>query len=326
MDDLVHGGALATMAQAFPDAPLPWIDLSTGINPWSYPVTNLSQSAWQNLPDHDAMTACMQALGDVVKCDGANIVLTPGSSAAMMAVANALGIEHVALMMPTYGGYSEAFQTIEVVPNLEAALASNSQAIVLGNPNNPDGMWQDRAMVKDMSARLAAQGRWLIIDEAFGDVAPHKCMATLAGLPGLLVLRSFGKFYGLAGLRLGAVLGPIEAVAKIRLKLGSWPISGPALEIGARAYRDKAWQKQMSLCLYVEAEALSKLLAEAGLMRLGGTALFQLVSTPDAHAVWQKLARAGVYVRRFSWSNQVLRFGLPRDANASERLRLALQA
>lgn len=326
MDDLVHGGALGAMAEAFPDAPLPWIDLSTGINPWPYPVVALAPKSWQDLPDSAAVDACVAALANIAGCAATNIVLTPGSTAAMVAVRYALSIRDVAVITPTYGGYGEVFGAVEEAINLEAAVACDAQAIILGNPNNPDGIWQDLQSVKEMSERLAAQGRWLIIDEAFGDVAPHKCVSSLVGVPGLLVLRSFGKFYGLAGLRLGAVLGPREVVGVIKSYLGPWPVNGPALEIGAKAYADKTWQKQMAMCLYVEAAALDRVLFEAGFERAGGTPLFRLISTPDAHAVWTKLAQAGIYVRRFAWSNHYLRFGLPSDAVAFERLRSALQS
>ena len=326
MDDLVHGGAMGAMAVAFPNAPLPWVDLSTGINPWPYPVGTIAQKSWQDLPDGSDVDACVSALAQVGGCAPANIVLTPGSTAAMVAIKNALAIHHVAVIAPTYGGYGEVFKACDAVTDLQAAVACDGQAIILGNPNNPDGIWQDYKTVAELSTRLAAQGRWLIVDEAFGDVAPHKCVSSLAGLPGLLILRSFGKFYGLAGLRLGAVLGPVSAIKAIRTELGPWPVSGPALEIGAKAYSDKAWQKQMAMCLYVEAAALDKVLLEAGFARAGGTALFRLITTKDAHAVWTKLAQAGIYVRRFAWSNHHLRFGLPPDALTLERLRSALQA
>lgn len=326
MSDLVHGGALNSMMAAFPGAPLPWIDLSTGINPWPYPVGVLSQRSWHDLPDSNAADACVEALATVARCKPSHIVMTPGSTAAMVALKHALGFDHIAVIAPTYGGYGEVFATIDVAIDLQSAIASNARAILFGNPNNPDGTWQDLQIVKDLGANLAAQGRWLIIDEAFGDVAPHTCTSFLAGTPGLIVLRSFGKFYGLAGLRLGAVLGPEPVMKAIKAHLGPWPVSGIALEIGARAYADKAWQKQMMVCLHVEAASLDKVLTQAGLEQAGGTPLFRLVRTSDAHALWSKLAQAGIYVRRFAWSNHYLRFGLPPDGAALERLRLALEA
>jgi cobalamin biosynthesis protein CobC len=326
MDDLVHGGALGAMARAFPDAPLPWVDLSTGINPWPYHVGAITPGAWQKLPDSEAVMGCVDALSSLVGCAPSTVVMTPGSTAAMVAIRHAFNIDHIATITPTYGGYGEVFANVSAAMDLDAAIATNAKAIILGNPNNPDGVWQNLTTVQALAARLAATGRWLIIDEAFGDIAPHKCVAALAGVPGLLVLRSFGKFYGLAGLRLGAVLGAADAIGAIKSQLGAWPVSGPALEIGARAYADTVWQKQMMMCLHTEAAKLDNLLTEAGLERAGGTALFRLVRTHDAHAIWSKLAQAGIYVRRFGWSEQLLRFGLPPDIIAFERLASALQA
>ncbi|MEO1406183.1 MAG: aminotransferase class I/II-fold pyridoxal phosphate-dependent enzyme, partial [Pseudomonadota bacterium] len=149
-------------------------------------------------------------------------------------------------------------------------------------------------------------------------------LAPLAGSDGLIILRSFGKFFGLAGVRLGALIAPASIRNAMAARLGVWPVSGAALEIGTRAYADTGWQGSTRTRLKSAAAQLDESLEVAGLAPIGGTNLFRFVETEDAHGVFGRLARAGVYVRRFDWSTKHLRIGLPATQTAMKRLEAAL--
>ena len=188
------------------------------------------------------------------------------------------------------------------------ALAGADLAVVV-NPNNPDGRQHDpRALLA-----LASRVKRLVVDESFADAVPGVSLAAEAGRPGLLVLRSFGKFYGLAGLRLGFVLGSEADVAALAAMAGPWPVSGAAIEIGRRALLDRAWAEATRARLARDAVRLDGLAQGAGWKLVGGTPLFRLYETGDAAAAQERLARAKIWSRIFSGKPGWLRLGLPGD-------------
>lgn len=325
--DLVHGGAIDQMRQAFPTAPEPWVDLSTGINPWPYPCADLSAQAFAHLPTASMYEACQNAMADVFGAAPEALLLLPGSELLIRLLPDILQSRRVAILSPTYGDHASAWKRV----GAEILLTQNPlehadrvDAIVVCNPNNPDGRLFDTNALEAARAKLAAHGGWLIVDEAYADLLPNLSLAPRAGRDGLIVLRSFGKFFGLAGVRLGAMLAPRAVREAMAERLGTWPVSGAALEIGARAYADREWQNQMRQNLSVSANELRSELMAAGLTVLGSTDLFCFVETEDAHAVFHRLACEAVYVRRFDWSSRHLRIGLPATPKAQERLRDAL--
>jgi cobalamin biosynthetic protein CobC len=203
-------------------------------------------------------------------------------------------------------------------------LAKADLAIVV-NPNNPDG----RLVAKDELLALAdvLGSGLLVVDEAFMDPAPPgQSLAGEVMRPNVLVLRSFGKFFGLAGLRLGFALAPPTFAARLRAALGPWAVSGPALAIGTAALADTKWIAATCTRLAAAAQRLEALLIGAGLEPVGGTALFRLVRTPAADELFDRLGRAGIFVRRFAEHPAWLRFGLPGSEAEWERLAAALAA
>jgi cobalamin biosynthetic protein CobC len=157
------------------------------------------------------------------------------------------------------------------------------------------------------------------------DVAPReRSLAAEVARPNVVVLRSFGKFFGLAGVRLGFALAPVEMAMQLRAALGPWAVSGPALAIGTAALADAAWIEEERLSLADEAQLFHALLVRTGLDFVGGTALFLLVRTPAAAELFDHLGRAGIFVRRFAEEPEWLRFGLPGGATAWQRLTEAL--
>ena len=192
------------------------------------------------------------------------------------------------------------------------------EGLVLCNPNNPDGRLIAAANL------LTRVGRGLlVVDEAFADFAPADSLAPHLPLPGVVVLRSFGKAYGLAGVRLGFALAEPGLAAMIRNALGPWAVSGPALHIGTQALQDRDWLRDAGARLHRDVARLDALLAHAGLSVLGGTALFRLADGDPAWAA--RLGRAGILVRRFADAPGRLRFGIPAPADW-DRLAAALGA
>ena len=196
--------------------------------------------------------------------------------------------------------------------------------MVLVNPNNPDGHCWPVERIEHARARLAKRGGWLIVDEAYADLDPSKSVAPFAGRRGLIVLRSFGKFSGLAGLRLGAVLAPPDVLREVGEGLGGWDVSGPALAIGKAAYGNRQWQVATREYLALRMHELRTLIASSDLNDRGGTDLFRFVQASDATARWRQLARHGIAVRRFVEDDHHLRVGLPADAAQLDRLAEAL--
>jgi cobalamin biosynthesis protein CobC len=230
---------------------------------------------------------------------------------------------------PTYGGHREAWTAagarVEIVgrSELEETLdAHAAEVVVVVNPNNPDGAVSPPATLLDLAARLGAQGRWLVVDESFADTDPACSVAPAAG-GRLLVLRSFGKFFGLAGIRLGFLLGGGDLVDRARALQGDWPVSADALAAGMAAYADDAWAARTRSRLARDAARLDRLLLRAGFDGLQGPSLFRYARSTDAQRRFEALAERGVLVRPFEHAPDRLRFGLP-PAWAWRRLGAAL--
>ncbi|MEM7767973.1 MAG: threonine-phosphate decarboxylase CobD [Pseudomonadota bacterium] len=325
--DLIHGGALDAMRAAYPQAPTPWIDLSTGINPWSYPDTRVSEDALAHLPTRATYTACHNAMAAAMGAEPEALVLAPGSELLIRLLPYIIKARRVAILSPTYGDHAEVWQRAcaDIVRTPDPlSMAQSVDAVVVTHPNNPDGRVFNPEALEHARKTLARRGGWLVIDEAYADLLPDHSLAPSGGREGLIILRSFGKFFGLAGVRLGGLLAATRLREAVSQSLGVWPVSGAALEIGTRAYRDLAWQSATREKLASAAARLELILSGPGLHRVGGTSLYAFVETDDAHQTFETLARAGIYVRRFGWSRSHLRIGLPPTPNGEARLRAAL--
>jgi cobalamin biosynthetic protein CobC len=312
-----HGGALARAKARF-GAGDDWIDLSTGINPWPYPLPAIPAASWASLPDEDALAA-LKAAARRFYGVGPNtpIAAAPGSQALIQLVPRLVPPGRVAIVGPTYAEHARCWRLAghEVVETSD--LSAAAPVLVVGNPNNPDG---GRWPVEVLAA--AARGRMVVVDEAFGEVSLARSAAN--GTADLLALRSFGKFFGLAGLRLGFALGPAALVDQIESALGPWAVSGPALVVATAALGDADWAAATRRRLLQEAAALDAVLTRRGLTRLGGTDLFRLVRTAQAQDLFERLGEAHILVRRFADRPDWLRFGLPPDGAALARLDRAL--
>lgn len=307
-----HGGGVDAAARAFGGARCDWLDLSTGINPVPFAVPPLDTTGWTALPDSNAQTALITAarrFWDVPP--EAGILAVPGASAAIAQMPRLADPARVWIPAPTYNEHAASFvaEGWQVTPD-----PGEVQASVLVNPNNPDGrLW----------GAGDAQGALRIIDESFCDVTPEATLMEEAPRPGTLILKSFGKFWGLAGLRLGFVIGDLVLIHRLAQMLGPWPVSGPALQIGTAALKDPAWAAETRARLARDARTLDGVLKTAGATPLGGTSLFRLYDVGNAKGMQTQLARAQIWSRVFPYNARWLRLGLP-DATGWARLSKAL--
>lgn len=316
-----HGGNLDQAIARFGGAAADWIDLSTGINRQPYPVPPLPDHAWNALPTRSDMQSLISAAAE---CYGTRAAITPVAGAQMaIQMIPRLGPPGKArVLAPTYNEHAAALQSagwnVQEVPSLDN-LAGADLAVVV-NPNNPDGRSYTPEALLDLAGRV---GR-LIVDESFADPVPGLSLAAKAGQPGLFLLRSFGKFYGLAGLRLGFVVGNEAEIARLAEMSGPWPVSGAAIAIGRTALADRDWAEETSARLHAETARLDALAISAGWSLVGGTPLFRLYDTGNAGAAQDRLAGAGIWTRRFPWSEGWLRLGLPGGAAEWARIEKAL--
>jgi len=318
-----HGGALDRAIGQFGGPREDWIDLSTGINPWPYPVPALGPEAWSRLPDAGALAALLRVARDYYGAP-ADPVAAPGSQALIQLLPRLVQATRVAVVGPTYAEHARCWALAGHRVEPVADPATDAPILVLVNPNNPDGLCRAPAELLALAERQAARGGLLVVDEAFADVTPERSVAGHVGRPGLVVLRSFGKFFGLAGLRLGFAFGPADLMAALDQALGPWAVAGPALEVGRMALADRAWIAATRDRLAEAARNLDAILSVGRLEPQGGTDLYRLVRHADATRLADRLGRRHILVRRFADRPTLLRFGLPPDEAACARLQAAL--
>lgn len=318
-----HGGDADRAAARFGGSD--WIDLSTGINRRPWPVGPLAASAWRDLPQASAEAVLRRAAGGWLGVDADRILAVPGASSAIAALPRLIGGPpgDAAVLARSYNEHGAALtgagwrlRSVDDADDMAGA-----DLAVLVNPNNPDG----REWAPDAVAALAGRVGHLIVDESFGDPRPDLSVAAL-DIPNVTVLRSFGKFWGLAGLRLGFVIDAPDRLAALAEVLGPWPVSGPALAIGAAAMADHKWADDAVVYLSEAGLRLDRLAMRAGWQVVGGAHLFRLYATPDAAAAQEALARAGIWTRIFPYDRHWLRMGVPGDHAEWDRVAAAMAA
>jgi cobalamin biosynthesis protein CobC len=324
-----HGGDLTEAMARYGGSPQMWLDLSTGVNPWPWPIpTDMPGALWQRLPsraDEELLIAAAREAYAVPA--GAEVVAASGTQSLIQWLPQLAGDGPVAIVEPTYNEHAAAWRLAghEVIActGLDELPQAVRHAVVV-NPNNPDGRVMSRATLARVAAQLRERGGWLVVDEAFADIEPDVSVVELcADLP-VVVLRSFGKCYGLAGLRLGFAIASPDIAQRIALALGPWPCSGPALNIGAAALRDRAWAGRTRVAIQAQAQKLDAVLRGAGFTIAGGTGLFRLARRADASQVHTALAAKRIWCRRFDWADDLLRFGLPPGDSELNRLAASL--
>lgn len=321
---LEHGGRLRSAAHQFGIPLTDWIDLSTGINPHSYPVAPIDPVCWNRLPEeNDGLEAAAAAY-----YGNDRLLVLPGSQAAIQALPALFSPVVVACLSPLYEEHPQAWERcghkLRRLPNLPRMLAAMTPNVLLCNPNNPTATLLPRAELLDAAEQLKKRGGWLIVDEAFGDPEPENCVASLAGseeAPNLIVLRSLGKFFGLAGARVGFLFGAPDKLDRLREVLGPWPVSHPSRAAAKQALEDSAWQVAARTELAADSQRLAELLAPLG--EVSRTALFCTVKSALTNELFEHFARRAILTRHYS-STDLLRFGLPDGASQWQRLTAAI--
>jgi len=324
-----HGGDLSDAITRFGGEASAWLDLSTGINPVPWPVPDdLLRPFLQRLPARATEEALIDAARSAYGVPAAAaLVAAPGTQALIQWLPRLAPNGPVAVVAPTYSEHGRAWaeggRQFVTIHNIDALPADARHAVIV-NPNNPDGRVTPIDAIARAAKSLQARSGWLVVDEAFVDVMPDATAASLcADLP-LIILRSFGKFYGLAGLRLGFAIASPEIIDLIRKALGPWSVAGPALAIGSAALRDASWASDMRREIAQQANRLDGILTTTDGSIAGGTSLFRLLRHPNAASIHEQLARNHIWSRKFTYANDLLRFGLPGSDEGFARLSAAL--
>ena len=326
-EPLLHGGDLSAARRRFPDAPEPFIDLSTGINPNSYPVPMLRPEIFARLPEAEAVARLTAAAVAYYGApSAAYVVPAPGTQILLPLVAGLVRPGRAVILSPTYNEHAHcaALAGHRVTEVRDIAALGEADLAIVTNPNSPDGRVFDRDALLDVAAKLRSRGGVLVVDEAFMDVLPPSASIASEAIRNVVVLRSFGKFFGLAGVRLGFALLDPQLAARLSASLGPWAVSGPALAIGTAALANGPWIERTRHGLKEAASRLDALFGRVGLEVIGGTALFRLVRAQAAPTLFQHLGRDGILVRSFPDNPVWLRFGLPGNEAAWGRLENAL--
>ncbi len=321
---LEHGGQLRAAAARYGIGRDRWLDLSTGINPYGYVPPAIPPDAWRRLPEEDDGLE-----GAAARYYGTDDVLpVAGSQAAIQALPRLRARARVGVLAPGYAEHAQAWRSaghdvVELNPQEIAGQLRDLQVVVVMQPNNPTGATFAPETLSAWHHDLAARGGWLVVDEAFIEVAQIPSVIQPTMPQGLIVLRSLGKFFGLAGVRVGFALASAETRNALRELLGPWSIPGPSRYVALAALRDRAWQAATRARLQQEGARLSLLLQESGLSPSGGCGLFQWVQNDGAEDLHQRLARQGILTRYFAAPRSV-RFGLPGNEADWQRLAAAL--
>ena len=317
-----HGGNLDQAVARFGGAASDWIDLSTGINRQAYPLPQLPDACWTALPTRKSIEA-LHVVAQQAFHTRAPILALAGAQAAIQLLPYLSAPGTAKILAPTYNEHAGALRAagwrVEDVAELESLPGADLAVIV--NPNNPDG----RHLTRNQVLRLAKRVGRLVVDESFADANPVHSVADRAGEDGLVVLRSFGKFYGLAGVRLGFVLGSSDEIAALSSMAGPWPVSGAAISIGCAALGDDGWATSTALRLRQDCQRLDDLARGAGWALVGGSELFRLYDTLDAEAAQNRLGRRRVWSRIFPYSKGWLRLGLPGSEGEWSRVASAIE-
>ena len=307
---LEHGGDLDKAINCYGGEKYQWIDLSTGINPEPYPIPRLEISDWKNLP---TLTE-IQSLEKIIKSKlqtSSEIVLVPGAQSAINFLPFLLKKKKVKILSPTYNEYQFCFQNAgwDVHFCKKFNQLFDSEVVIIVNPNNPDGKIYD---VKDL-IKLSKSVEQLIVDESFIDSS--LCKSVISGIDSdtsnIIVIRSFGKFFGLAGMRLGFIISNSKINKKFKNSLGPWPISKMAIKIASKAFQDETWIKKTKIKLVATVKLMDRLMDVVNWKTIGGTNLFRLYSTPNSDLAQKLLAEQYIWSRKFSYSKKWLRLGIP---------------
>jgi cobalamin biosynthesis protein CobC len=326
---IVHGGGITAAAAAFGGRVEDWLDLSTGINPNPVTLPEIPARVWHRLPDRHLVETARHAARDHYRSGAILPLPVPGTQSVIQLLPRLVQAgKRVAILSPTYGEYARAFMAagfpVEAVDTIDA-IGADYGLVVVVNPNNPDGRIYGSDRLEALHDLIKAGGGLVVVDEAFGDTSPEASLASrVSDLSNLIIFRSFGKFFGLAGLRLGFAIARGDILQRFEDWLGPWAVSGPALSIAASLLNSDV--SAITSSIAERRAGLHGVLEGAGLTIAGGTPLFTLVADARAGDIYTALCRHHILVRRFDYATDWLRFGLAPDASDDARLAAALRS
>ncbi|KAB2700622.1 MULTISPECIES: threonine-phosphate decarboxylase CobD [Brucella] len=327
--EIEHGGALDKAVARFGGRPQDWLDLSTGINPEHFPLPELTPEIWNRLPDEGLLQETLRLARSYYRLnEKAPIVAAPGTQGLIQLVPTLIAPSTVAILGPTYQEHAASFaasgwKVVQCVTLDE--IPSEATAAVIVNPNNPDGRVISKEALLQLAQKLGARGGFLVVDEAFADAHEAVTIAANAEDAPMIVLKSFGKFFGLAGVRLGFAITGGRFVEALERRLGPWAVSGPALAIANHAFSDAGTLADYRTRIDLRRAELSAVLDKSGLREIGGTALFSLVEHVGAIGIYTRLCERHILIRKFDYAPRWLRIGLPLDDVALARFEKALK-
>ncbi|MFV1851914.1 MAG: threonine-phosphate decarboxylase CobD [Thalassospira sp.] len=342
-----HGGAIDVAARKYGIAAADWLDLSTGINPRAYPVPEIDLCHWQRLPLRSELDQLKEtAAAYYIAPSPGNLVCTPGTQALIQTIPYWLRdigpVGKVHIMGPTYGEHEKCWQRAghDCEIHLSApgerlgtardilTAATAGSVVILVNPNNPDGKLISPSDILELGKLASDRDCWLIVDEAFIDCTPDQSACQLIDeMPRTIILRSFGKFFGLAGARLGFAVMASDLAINLEQRIGPWAVPGPTISIGVAAFSDTDWQFETLTRLHGEGIRLDAMIARyTNLSPDGATDLFRYYDGTECVSLADHLGKAGILVRLFDQDANKMRFGLPDGDHNWDRLETALSA
>ncbi|MGI9349999.1 MAG: threonine-phosphate decarboxylase CobD [Rhizobiaceae bacterium] len=321
---VLHGGALDEAIAIFGGNADEWLDLSTGINPVPYPIHSLPDSVWHRLPDQQAIVSLNTAARNYYNVsDRCEIVCANGTQSLIELLPRLLDVRQIDIVSPTYAEHAHVWEKAgKSVFRISSTdeISENADIAVVVNPNNPDCRIHDHNQLIKLASRVSC----LLVDEAFVDPVPH--CSILPDMPdNAIVLKSFGKFFGLAGVRLGFAICKPGWAHGLQNLMGPWSVSGPALTLGSKALTDDEWINKTRRGLEKKSAHMAEILEEAGLTIKGINPLFVFVQHCDAAGLARNLSKNHILVRAFPDQPGFLRFGLCRNEIDVKRLQKALK-
>lgn len=323
---LEHGGHLLDAAKKYNIAKEKWIDLSTGINPNGWPIPTIPSECWQRLPE--TADGLVEAAKNYYQCQ--SILPVAGSQAAIQSLPLLRKKSKVGVLAPAYAEHAYSWEkaghiVVELEEdNIDSYLAELDVLIVI-NPNNPSAQHFRKPQLLNWYQQLHQHGGWLIVDEAFLDTNPEQSLSSHPVTEGLIILRSIGKFFGLAGIRCGFVIATEQILKELNEMLGPWTVSHPSRYIATAALLDKDWHSKTKVELNTQAARLAVLLNNQGLSITAQTDLFIWIKISEAQTIHQALAEKGILTRLFIHPLS-LRFGLPKNEFEWRSLEQGLKA
>lgn len=312
---LNHGGRLNRAVKKFNIPIENWIDLSTGINPNHWPIPNIPDKCFTRLPEDD--DGLVEAARKYYQAD--NLLPVAGSQSVIQLLPLLREKSKVAVPDIGYAEHAHQWQTAghEIIfyktSNLDN-IVNDVDVLIIINPNNPTGEIVTQKQLLAWHKILQSKQGWLIVDEAFADAEEIPSIVNMSHQSGLIVLRSIGKFFGMAGVRSGFVFAEKNLLKEINEKLGPWVLTGVSRYVTTMALLDNEWILNSKQALNQTSDSMHDLILGCSGVTPSGTKLFKTIVHVQAEEIFELFAMQGVLVRLLD-NKKGIRFGMPGDGD-----------